>query len=66
MVAAIIAWWVIGMGGFVYWWTTDLDLTVLDIPLAVGAGLLGPISWLAGGCIHGGKSSRVLIPRQKR
>jgi hypothetical protein len=50
----ILAWWIIGVCGYIYWWTREFDLKVSDAPFSMIIGLtLGPITWIAGFAIHG-------------
>lgn len=50
----IVSWVLSGSASFVYWWTTEFDLTVSDIlgSLAIGF-LMGPFAYVAGWLIHG-------------
>ena len=50
----VLAWIVIGIGGFVFWWTKDFDFTTHDIFFGISTGVaLGPFSWIIGFFIHG-------------
>jgi hypothetical protein len=53
IILCVFVWWIIGSAGYAYWWTRDYDFTTGDISMAVITGILGPIAWVAGGCIHG-------------
>lgn len=66
MIAAIIVfWYVLGIAGFVYWWTHDWNLEIRDLGLAAMAGTLGPFAWVAGWCLHAPqKQSRVIIHKR--
>lgn len=35
-------WYVLGLWGFIWWWTQDNDLTSSDTLLMLWAGLVGP------------------------
>lgn len=48
-----IIWFISGAASFIYWWTTEADLTWDQLPLVVGGGLFGPLSFLVGWCVHG-------------
>ncbi len=63
-----LAWGFIGTTGFIYWWTKDWDFGYSDIPMAIFAGFMGPISWLAGMCIHGDRTGNksVIIKRREK
>ena len=54
-------WYIIGVAGFIYWWTTDQDLTTSTIPIALLVGITGPMSWVFGWLIHGRNPPRVLL-----
>jgi hypothetical protein len=49
----ITLWFLSGVLGFHYWWTTEEDFTASDIipAIIIGAGM-GPFSWIAGYYIH--------------
>jgi hypothetical protein len=49
----VILWGGIGAGSFIYWWTTDWDLTTNEIPLIFISLLIGPLAWPIGRDIHG-------------
>lgn len=48
-----LCWYIIGLHGFVYWWTVDHDFTSSEIPVVIVAGSLGPIAHVFGYAIHG-------------
>lgn len=63
----IVSWWVVGVAGFVFWWTKDYDLELVDVLLGFGAGVAGPISWMFGYSIHGRSrkfKSKVIIKKR--
>lgn len=62
----IVAWYVSGAAGFIYWWTTEWDLRSTDLVTAFFVGFMGPLSWVAGYCIHGGRRSRPPVVLMKR
>ncbi len=66
-IAVVILWYLIGLGGFVYWWTTEFDLKLSTIPILLFAGLVGPLTWFYGFVIHGHVRVKplVLIRRRK-
>ena len=43
-----VAWYVTGVGGFIYWWAKDFDFAVSEIGPCIFIGLLGPFSWVIG------------------
>jgi hypothetical protein len=49
----VLAWFALGAGGFVFWWTRDWDLTVAEVPLMLLVGFAGPIAWVIGWILHG-------------
>lgn len=59
----ILAWYVSGVCGFLYWWTKDYDFTDEHVLTAIVAGILGPLSLLFGLIIHG-KKDRVIFKRR--
>lgn len=48
----IILWWVVGALGFMFWWTSQYDLTRASCYLPVVAGIIGPLAWGLGAIIH--------------
>ena len=53
IVLGILAWWIIGVCGYIYWWTREFDLTVSDACWGMLMGLIsGPIVWIAGFAMH--------------
>ena len=47
-IVAAVLWWIIGMAGFVFTWTSRYDFTTKDVVIAVMAGMQGPFAWLFG------------------
>jgi hypothetical protein len=39
-------WYAFGVASFIFWWTSDHDLTTDEIVSCFCAGLLGPITWI--------------------
>ena len=64
----LVLWYVIGVAGFIFWWTRKHDLTLTILPLSLGAGILGVLAWIFGAVIHGDKISndKVIIKRRKK
>lgn len=59
----LLAWIVLGVSGFVFWWTRQYDLTGPDLLLGLAVGcLVGPLTFVIGYGVHG--DSRVLINRR--
>lgn len=51
----LAVWWVAGMTGFAYWYTTDYPMDAQAAVLMPIVGVaLGPFAWLFGYVIHGG------------
>lgn len=48
-----IIWFISGAASVIYWWTKENDFTWEEFPVAVFAGVGGPISFLLGWCVHG-------------
>lgn len=46
----IVSWWVVGVVGFVFWWTKYCDFTSDEILISCVAGLMGPL-WIFS-CLH--------------
>lgn len=50
----IVSWWVVGVAGFVFWWTKEFDFTFgCDILMSCIVGIAGPVSWVIGYLVHG-------------
>jgi len=64
IILCVIAWYVIGVLGFIYWWTTDFDYTLEELGLSLAMGLGGPLIWIIGFSIH--KKSSVIIKSRKK
>lgn len=63
----LIAWFVLGYWGFIYWVTTQYDVGIgLALFGCLMAVIMGPITWVAGYIIHGDdpSSSRVVFKRR--
>ncbi len=61
-----ITYYITGIGGFVYWWTTEFDLDTRQLLTALGAGFMGPFAWIVGYLIHKQKSSNPTIIIKKQ
>jgi hypothetical protein len=59
-------WSILGISGFIFWWTTELDYTTdfLTLFITFICGLIGPFSWILGYLIHGAKNPKILIKRR--
>lgn len=70
MIAIIIflcVWYVLGVSGWIYWWTKDYDVELLDVFVALLSGFSGPLAWIGGWRIHGKHEKPiVLIKRRKQ
>jgi len=51
-IAAFICWWVAGMLGFRFWWTTSYPIQEAPMEARIMTGLLGPFAWIIGYFIH--------------
>ena len=62
------AWWIIGVAGFVYWWTRDWDLTTSELVTCFMAGVCGPVAFLAGWLSRSPANNKpkVLITRRRQ
>ena len=61
-----MVYYVSGISGFIYWWTTDYDLDLIKFLFSFYLGLAGPFTWLAGWCIHGKPISKTIIIKKKK
>jgi hypothetical protein len=62
----LAAWIVVGMAGYVYWWTTEFDFETSEIPMAFCMGFfMGPLTWIVGGFIHSDRPNKNVL-RKKR
>lgn len=52
IVIPLILWYLIGFASFIYWWTRDFPFTVVEMPVAILAGLGGPFAFIVGYFIH--------------
>ncbi len=61
-------WYVIGVSGFVFWWTTEFDLEASYIFIALILGTLGVATWIIGWLVHSDHTNtqkpQVLIKRR--
>jgi len=48
IILALVVWYLIGIVGFIYWWTKVYVYTIRDIGLSLYAGLIGPLAWVTG------------------
>ena len=61
---AFAVWYVSGVLSFIFWWTSEYDLTASEVVLALLCGILGPVSFFIGWCLHVDDET-VLIKRRK-
>jgi len=59
-----VAWYVLGLVGFVHNYTKQYDITTSEIFLAIIAGLLGPLSFPIGAWIHDDADGVILFKRK--
>jgi hypothetical protein len=62
-------WAASGVASYVYWWTSEYDLTLIDL-IAMGSfsALAGPLSFIIGYSVHGAvkrEKSPVVLRRRK-
>lgn len=60
-----IAWYVVGLLSFIFWWTTDEDLTLASLVFGCLVAISGPVAFVAGAIIHGRSGGPVLLKRRK-
>ena len=58
-----IAWYLIGIFSFIYWWTKDNDFTINDLPKMFVMGIYGPFAIIIGYFIHS-DSNKVIFKKQ--
>jgi len=61
----IFIWFVMGSGSFIFWWTKDHDLGVVELLLSILCGFLGPFSFLIGWMIHGRGGEKVILIKKR-
>ena len=54
LIFGLVLWYLVGVAGFIYWWTRELDFTMEEVHLAILTGFLGPLTWVLGLGIHDG------------
>jgi hypothetical protein len=59
-----IAWYAIGVAGFIYWWTSEHDLDGTMAAFSLFVGLMGPCAWGLGFLIHSPRA-RVIIRKRR-
>ena len=59
----VLVWYVIGVHGFIHWYTSDHAFTNKQVPLAIAAGLTGPFVHALGWSIHS-KTNTIIIPKR--
>lgn len=62
-----VVWYSGGVLSFIYWWTQDNDLTVEYVFTMLLIGVIGPIAWIIGLCLHGqpfGNPDRILVRKR--
>lgn len=66
MIIAIlsVAWYLIGVLSFIFWWTKRCDFTTEEIGVCFLCGFLGPLSFFAGGLIHLELRTKTLIKKR--
>ena len=63
----ILAWWTVGVAGFIFWWTSEFDFKTDDLLFLFAFGFLGPLAWVVGFFVHGDEQKKptVLIKKRK-
>ena len=61
----LVVWYLLGLAGFLYHWTSKNDLTadLSLITVALLSGILGIFMWILGYVVYGKTTPRVLIKR---
>jgi hypothetical protein len=52
VILLIVALYLSGVAGYIYWWIRDYDLFLFDLFIGLYAGLIGPLTWVVGYMIH--------------
>lgn len=60
----LAAWYLSGVGSFIWWWTKDYNFGPTEAFMSIFIGLVGPIAFFLGWVIHGDKPTTVLIKRR--
>ena len=60
-----VAWYLIGVHAFIYWWTKDYDFELsIEVLIALFVGLFGPFTHIIGCGVHGKHKTIVLINKR--
>jgi len=60
-----IVWWLIGLRGFIFWWTKDDDLSALDLTIGIFSSVIGPLTWIFGAFVHSGGLDMIIIKKKE-
>jgi uncharacterized membrane protein len=66
LLTLVIVWYVLGVAGFIYWWTSEYDLTMGNLVSGCIFGVIGPVTWIVGWSIHGPCSDNAKTIIKKR
>lgn len=55
LAVGVVLWTLVGFHSFKFWWTHDHELWRAPFSLVAAASLMGPLAFLIGWCIHGGR-----------
>jgi hypothetical protein len=61
MLFLVVLWWVVGSASFIYWWTSEYDLTLAAAIGSLAAGVCGPITFFIGWRIHGESRPPIIL-----
>ncbi len=60
LIVIMLTWWVVGVAGFVFWWSKEFKLEVEDLMASIFiGGILGPLAWIAGWFLHGSGYNKI-------
>lgn len=62
----LLLWYISGVASFIYWWTSEYDLTGKELVLGLCVGAAGPLVWPMGRIIHGKPSKKQPIIFKKK
>lgn len=53
LILLLILWYLIGLGGFLFWFSKDWDIKLDALLLGMVCAVVGPFTWILGWFIHG-------------
>lgn len=65
IIALLLLWYVVGIAGYVYWWTSEFNLDLGDALFGLVIGALGIFTWPIGWAVHSKSSARILMKHRR-